>query len=105
MALRDLLVHVDHTGPGALRLQLAVDLASRHRARLSVLYVAERTLAQLKWLKAAELGLAPSGDVERYEHGIEDQITAHENRLQEMTARAREEHGIEAIWCPVSGSA
>ena len=45
MALRDLLVHVDHTGPGALRLQLAVDLASRHRARLSVLYVAERTLA------------------------------------------------------------
>jgi nucleotide-binding universal stress UspA family protein len=105
VAVRDLLVHVDHTDSGVQRLNLAADLAARHGARLTVLYVAERTLAQLKWLKAAELGLAPAADVERYEEEIEIQRAAHMARLQELTARAGEELGIDAVWRSVTGSA
>jgi nucleotide-binding universal stress UspA family protein len=57
MALKDLLVYVDQTDSALARLQLAVDLASRHGSRVTALYVREWNRAQLDWRKSAELGL------------------------------------------------
>jgi len=46
MALKDLLVCVDPTVDSFLRLRLGVDLAARHKSRLTALFVTEWSRAQ-----------------------------------------------------------
>jgi nucleotide-binding universal stress UspA family protein len=60
MALMDILVRLDHTEAGLLRLKIAADLAERNHSRLTGLYVRDRGVADLTALASAEMGLAPA---------------------------------------------
>ncbi|MGC1458003.1 MAG: universal stress protein [Steroidobacteraceae bacterium] len=65
MALKDLLVHVDHTEGALLRLRLAADLARRHGSRLTALYVRELDSAQVHAQSTGEFGLVSAADMNR----------------------------------------
>lgn len=104
MALRDLLVHLDHTQAGALRLRLAAALAVRHQARLVVLHVRERTGSQVRQMKSAELGLMPSAEMERFDREIVKTLDDEASRLEELTRQVRAEFNLDTEWRWVAGS-
>ena len=56
MALKDLLVYVDHTEDSLIRLRLAADLAIRHGSRLTALFVRE-------WNETNWIGASPPSSV------------------------------------------
>lgn len=76
MGLMDILVHIDHFASSATRLDVAVHLAKRHRARLTGLLVI------------------------RHQYPAEAAITAARNLFEQQVAKA----GIEGQWRCVDGS-
>ena len=105
MALRDLLVYVDREESALVRLRLAADLARRHRCRLTVLYVRERSPAQLDERKTAELGLASAKELDRLDQLIEASIDETAERLRSALETFKAEHGLEAEWRCLNGAA
>ena len=55
MALKELLVHLNHTEEAIRRLRLATDLACRHGCRLTALFVDEWNISQIDQRPTAEL--------------------------------------------------
>jgi len=105
MALKDLLVYVDDTEAALVRLNLAVDLASRHGSHLTVLYVRELSQDQLHELSAAELGLASAEQLDQLNRRLEASIDRAAAPLK-LTLQALEKtHHLKTEWCFVKGLA
>ena len=77
MALRDLLVHIDHYASSAARLAVAVALAKRHQARLTGLLVV------------------------RHQNPVEAGVTAAREMFEDKITEA----GIEGEWLCIDGTA
>jgi K+-sensing histidine kinase KdpD len=80
MALRDVLVKLDHNKDGLARLKLAAELASRHEARLTGLYVQDESAHQQAIKRAGEMGLISAGIMNAATAGIAMTV---ENRMDE----------------------
>lgn len=105
MGFRDILVHVDASVAGHVRLQLAANLAARHGARLSALYVREPSIAQQRRLKSSELGLVPGGQVGSLRASIESELDAQADALHTMLTELGRARGIEVEWRGADGHA
>jgi nucleotide-binding universal stress UspA family protein len=105
MSFKDMLVHVDASTAGQVRLQRAADLAARHGARLSALHVRERSIAQQRRLKASELGLMPGGQVGSLRATIESELDEQADMLHAMLADLGRQRGIEVAWQGAEGRA
>ncbi len=105
MALKDLLVHVDHTPSALMRLRMAADLGRRHGSRLTALYVREVDARQLHAQSTAEFGLVCGSDIHRDERRT---AQAHEATVQRLTQELdaiRGESGLEVELRIVEGAA
>jgi nucleotide-binding universal stress UspA family protein len=105
MALKDLLVCVDQTADAMVRLRLAVDLAIRHRSRLTALFAREWTGAQLERRKAAELGLLSNDAVRTFDESIAASIDSVAARLEGVLRQVTNEHDIQTELLSIDGSA
>jgi nucleotide-binding universal stress UspA family protein len=105
MALKDLLVYADQQESARFRLRLAADLASRHKSRLTVLFVREFTQAQLDLRKKAELGLVSGDDLDRLDQHIQSSIDATADRLRSMIQALGNERHLEVEWRCIDGPA
>jgi nucleotide-binding universal stress UspA family protein len=105
MALKDLLVYADQKEGARFRLRLAADLASRHKSRLTVLFVREFNHAQLDLRKNAELGLVSAEDLDRLDQHIQSSIDQAADRLRSMIQALGSEHHLEVEWRCVDGPA
>jgi nucleotide-binding universal stress UspA family protein len=105
MALRDLLVQIDESTAGLARMQLAADLARRHGARLSALYIRETSDHELRLLRGAELGLFPAQKLEELQFRIADLNREVAARLHAALNALGEQYGVETEWRAVEGSA
>jgi nucleotide-binding universal stress UspA family protein len=105
MALRELLVHVDDSTAALTRMRLAADLAQRHGARLSALYVSEISDHELRLLRGAELGLLPAQKLEELQNRMADLNGEVATRLRAALDRLGDQYGLETEWRPVEGPA
>lgn len=105
MALKDLLVCVDQFPCAQLRLRLAADLASRHRCRLTALFIEGLSETQTCAVRAAELGLASFSQVERLNREIRASIDQEAQKLRSALEQFGEEHGLPVEWRCIDGSA
>jgi nucleotide-binding universal stress UspA family protein len=103
MALKDILVHVDHHDSSLVRLRLAADLAVRHGARLTALHVREKSPAQLDLRKAAELGLVSAQGLDELDRRIETSISAVAERLRSSLATLTRDCGVAAQLRSIDG--
>jgi nucleotide-binding universal stress UspA family protein len=101
--LRDILVHVDQSPEGAQRVRLAVDLAARHRAHLTILHIREQSLDSQGLLKAADLGLVPASSRQKLADEIDTRLTAEAEKLSIGSAAETEARGVEGDFISVSG--
>jgi nucleotide-binding universal stress UspA family protein len=105
MALSDLLVYVDKTSDAIVRLRLAVDLAARHGAHLTALFVRERTESELVARRAAELGLASADQVDLFDRRAEASMEQAAQELRLALEGFAREHGVATDWRLVDGPA
>jgi nucleotide-binding universal stress UspA family protein len=105
MALRDILVHVDSSESGRMRLRLAIDLATRHDARLTALHIREYSIAQQRRLKASELGLVPGKKTDRLIHLIKGEIDASIDDLHKLLQQLEQDRAVHAKWVGIEGQA
>lgn len=105
MALKDLLVYADQNEGARFRLRLAADLASRHKSRLTVLFVREFNQAQRDLRKKAELGLVSGEDLDRLDQHIQSSIDEAADRLRSTVQALGSEHHLEVEWRCVDGPA
>lgn len=105
MALKDLLVYVNQTEGGHSRLRLAADLASRHKSRLTALFVREFSQRQLDMRKNAELALISGEELDRLNRHIQLSIDDAADRLRSTIEALGREHHLEIEWRCVDGSA
>jgi len=105
MAFKDILVHVDSSESGRTRSRLAVDLATRHGARLTALHVREYSIAQQRRLKASELGLVPGNETDQLNRLIEGEIDANINDLQELLQQLEQDRALDVQWVSIEGQA
>jgi len=105
MALKDVLVHVDPSEAGKRRLCFACDLAARHEALLTALYVHEYSIDQQRRLRAAELGLASGERTDALIRAIKSELDEDANALRAMLAQFQHSHAIETVWRSIEGHA
>jgi nucleotide-binding universal stress UspA family protein len=105
MALKDLLVCVDQADSSLARMQLALDLATRHGSRLTALFVRERSRSQLDARKAAELGLVTADGLRNLDEQIEGAIRHAAERLGSALAASAQSSTVEAEFRVIDGSA
>src|SRR5665213_2750748 len=105
MALRDLLVHVDHTDGALVRLRLAADLSRRHGSRLTALYVRELDPLQLHEQSTAEFGLVSAADIDAANRQMVQAGDATALRLERALAAIKLESGLEVELRSVAGAA
>lgn len=105
MGLKDLLVYVDRTEESLARLQLAVDLASRHGSRLTALYAREWSDEQLEERKAAEMGLISVKAIDRLDRRIEASIDRAAEEVRSVLDTLGRKHGLTTEWRCVAGPA
>lgn len=105
MALKDILVHVDSSNAGKTRLHLAADLAARHSARLTALYVREYSIDQLHRLRSAELGLASGKQTDALRRSIETELETDAHVLRSLLAHLQQDCAIDTEWRTVAGHA
>lgn len=103
--LRDLLVLLDQAERADIRLRMAVDLACRHRCKLTALFVRERTPEQMHQVRAAELALASCDELDQLKRRIERTIDCAEQQLRSTLERLRRQCGVSAEWRSVNGFA
>ena len=103
MGLKDLLVYVDQSDRARVRLQLAIDLARRHDSTLTGLFVRTPNPEQLEKRKAAELGLASAGQVQRLDRDIEHSMDECARRLESELRWLGREHGLQVEWRSMQG--
>jgi nucleotide-binding universal stress UspA family protein len=98
MALKDLLVHLDDSASGLTRMRLAADLARRHQAHLTVIYIEQRTEAQLHQLRSAELGLLPADKLSELERFIDAAVNRATMVMKASLEVLQKEFQIETEW-------
>jgi nucleotide-binding universal stress UspA family protein len=98
MALKDLLVHLDESANGLTRMRLAADLARRHQAHLTVIYIKQRTEPQLHRLRSAELGLLPADKLDELERSIDAAVNRTTTVMKASLEALQEEFQIETEW-------
>lgn len=105
MALKDILVHVDSSNAGKTRLHLAADLAARHSARLTALYVREYSIDQQHRLRSAELGLASGKQSDALRRSIDAELESDAHTLRSLLTQLQNHCAIDTEWRPVEGHA
>lgn len=100
MRLRDILVHLDATGPGRTRLALAADLARRHEAHLTGLFVVDIPLPVI----AAGDGSGGAALAELMDRLREDALGAAATVEAEFRERLRRD-GLAGEWRLAEGAA
>jgi nucleotide-binding universal stress UspA family protein len=105
MALKDVLAHVDPSEAGKRRLCFACDLAARHGARLTALYVPEYSIDQQHRLRSAELGLASGERTAALNRAIRRELDEDADALRSMLAQLQQSHAIETVWRSIEGHA
>lgn len=105
MAFKDILVHVDSSDAGKTRLRLAADLAARHHAHLSALYIREYSIDQQHRLRSAELGLASGDRTDSLKRNIEAELEASAGALRSLLSQLQQDRGITTEWRTVEGHA
>jgi nucleotide-binding universal stress UspA family protein len=105
MALKDLLVHLDHTETARVRLNLAADLARRHGSRLTGLYVRELDSGQVHAQSTGEFGLVSAADLNRDSRRNAQAADDTAQRLAQELDALRAKSGLEVELRSVAGSA
>lgn len=105
VGLKDLLVYVDRTEESLARLQLAVDLASRHSSRLTALYARELSDEQLDERSEAELGLISAKGLDRLDRRVEASIDRAAEPVRSALDTLGHKHGLTTEWGGVVGPA
>lgn len=103
MALKDLLVHVDHSERTFGRLRLAADLARRHGSRLTAIYVREVNPAELHLRSMAELGLGSFSAIDDVNKHIQQSINEGAERLRLELDELKRKFGLEVEWRCLDG--
>lgn len=103
MALKDILVHLDNSARSAVRLDLAADLAVRHGAHLTALYVVELPMPALFYGDPS--GFVDARLIDEMMSKMRDGATADARRLQRAFDDRMRRDGIEGEWRLVEGSA
>jgi nucleotide-binding universal stress UspA family protein len=105
MAFKDVLVHIDASASGKSRFVLAADLAARHGARITALYVREHSIAQLQRLRSSELGLVSSAQKENLDRELHDEMDANASSIHEWIVDVSAARGVDIEWRDVEGHA
>jgi nucleotide-binding universal stress UspA family protein len=105
MALKDLLVYVDQTSHASERLRLAADLARRHNARLTALFIRELSAAQRHEQSVAELGQGSAEAITHTNRRIRHSLEEATMRLRSALDAIGLEHGLEVEWRCLDGIA
>ena len=105
MALKDVLVQVDQPGASVARLQLVADLAHRHGANLTALFVRERTAEQLELARVAQMGLVPESDIAAMDSHIATSMEETARRIDRALHAMARERGVSAELRTVEGPA
>ncbi|HEX2941312.1 MAG TPA: universal stress protein, partial [Rhodopila sp.] len=105
MALKNLLVHLDLAEGCERRLQAATDMASRHAARLTGLFVKDQSVAQINRAKAAELGLSPARELAMIDRMFDDLAESGAEKTRERFEKAAAAAGVHAEWRCEAGRA
>lgn len=103
MALKDILVHVDSSESGKMRLHLAADLAARHGARLTALHVQEYGIDQQHRRRSAELELASGGRTDELNRVIESELDEDAEALRGLLTKLQQDRTIDTVWRAVEG--
>jgi nucleotide-binding universal stress UspA family protein len=103
MALKDLLVYVDQSEHAFERLRLAADLARRHSARLTALFVTELNPVQRHQQGIAELGQGSSGAITQTNQQIRLEIDEAIDRLQSALEEIGRAYEIQIEWRCLDG--
>lgn len=103
MGLRDLLVHLDRAPHAHDRLRLAADLACRHAARLTALFVAEPSETETQQRSSAELGLASPAQIRQLSDQHRALLVKAERELRAELAHEQIERQLDARWLSVHG--
>ncbi|WP_020175135.1 universal stress protein [Methyloferula stellata] len=98
MALKDILVRLDHTETGFARLDLSAELARRHGARLTGLYVRDQSMAHEASIQAGELGLASAAAISEVNQRIDQALLDEMLKTQERFERSLREKDIQGEW-------
>ncbi len=98
MALKELLVLLNQSDGVDIRLQLAIDLASRHRSHLTALFVDEWTDLQMQSRATAELGLGNARALEDVDRAVGIEIGRAAARLQGELETAHRKRALDAEW-------
>jgi nucleotide-binding universal stress UspA family protein len=105
LALKDLLVYVDQSEHAFDRLRLAGDLAYRHGARLTAIYVRELNPTQMRDRSTAELGRGSTEAIDRTNQHIRMSIDDVVERLHSALRDIQRERGLEVEWRCLDGFA
>ncbi|HWW19439.1 MAG TPA: universal stress protein [Steroidobacteraceae bacterium] len=105
VALRDILVHLDQSERGSVRLRLAVDLAARHGSRLTALYTPEMTPGQMASLRAAELGLASAEAMAKFNQTVHTDTSERRAQLQAALTKLCGGLHLDFDWQEIDGLA
>ena len=103
MSLRDVLVLVDQGRAAPVRLRMGVDLAGRHGARVTALFVHSPDQEQLNERKTAELGLASAQQVLRLDRATEKTIEGAADELRAELEQLARASGVAVEWRSLSG--
>ncbi len=98
MALKELLVLLNQSDGVDIRLQLAIDLASRHRRHLTALFVDEWNELQMQSRATAELGLGSARALEDVDRVVGAEIGRAATRLQGELEMAHRKRALDAEW-------
>jgi nucleotide-binding universal stress UspA family protein len=98
MALKDILVRLDHTETGFARLDLSAELARLHGARLTGLYVRDQSMAQEASIQAGELGLSSAAAISEVNQRIDQALQDEMLKTQERFERSLREKDIQGEW-------
>ncbi len=101
MALKQLLVLLNQSEGVDLRLQLAIDLASRHRSHLTALFVDEWNDLQMQSRATAELGLGSARALEAVDRVVGAEIGRAATRLRGELESAHGKCALDAEWAHV----
>jgi nucleotide-binding universal stress UspA family protein len=103
LGLKDILVHVGRTEDSLGRLRLAIDLASRHQARVVALYAWELSDEQLEERRTADMGLASGAAYDRMMRREEAQIDEDAKSTRSVVEALGHQRGVEIEWRCVTG--
>jgi nucleotide-binding universal stress UspA family protein len=103
MALKELLVQLNQAEGVDRRLQLAMNLTSRHSCHLTALFINEWNRMQSAARATAEMGLVTAVALDRLDHAVYADIDRVASRLRSALQRFHNTRGLGTEWRQVRG--